>query len=111
MGSDKTYAAIVRQFSGNVKNQKLNLWGFHIVWNMEHSSEPNFAVLLVSTLEIFPGIEISLASSNGLTRPAGPDLVRGSLSQRSGLYGVLEVLKHTFPSFPSVFAHFVRKTG
>ena len=76
LGSDKTYDAIVGKFSGNVKNQKLKLWGFHILWNMEHTSEPNFSVLLVSMLEIFSGIEISLASSNGLTRPAGPDLVR-----------------------------------
>ena len=75
LGSDKTGYVDVRKFSGNVKNQKLKLWGFHILWNMEHSSEPNFSVLLVSMLEIFSGIEISLASSNGLTRPAGPDLV------------------------------------
>ena len=46
---------------------------------MEHTSEPIFVVvLLVSLPEIFSGIEISLASSNGLTRPAGPDLVKSA---------------------------------
>ena len=43
---------------------------------MEHASELNFSILLVSTLEISGvGAENSITSSRGLTRPAGPDLV------------------------------------
>ena len=42
---------------------------------MEHSSEPNFSVLLVSSLEISDSGAYISTCSRGLTRPAGPVLV------------------------------------
>ena len=58
------------------KTENLAQGAHHFEELMEHSSEPNFSVLLVSSLEISDiGAYISITSSRGLTRPAGPVLV------------------------------------